>query len=84
MDRRKFVESMALSAVALVGASAVATAAPPPRFPHIRHAIKALEAAKIEMQAAPDDFGGHKADALEAVNHALEQLNRAMQFVRRR
>jgi hypothetical protein len=46
--------------------------------PKIRHAIKALEAAKEDLEDASHDFNGHRAEALEAVNNALKQLQEAL------
>ena len=46
--------------------------------PRIRAAIDALAAAKAELRAAPHDFNGHRADALKAIDGALEQLNMCM------
>ncbi|HST50782.1 MAG TPA: hypothetical protein VLJ61_02140 [Pyrinomonadaceae bacterium] len=48
--------------------------------PKIREAIVALEAAKAELEQSGGDFGGHKADAIEAVNNALKRLRLALQF----
>lgn len=48
--------------------------------PKIRQAIAALEAAKLEMEQAGGDFGGHKVEAIEAVNNALKRLRLALQF----
>lgn len=48
--------------------------------PKIRAAIAALEAAKTELEQSGGDFGGHKADAIEAVNNALKRLRLALQF----
>ena len=50
------------------------------RHPKIRHAIKALEAAKEDLEDASHDFGGHRAEALEAVNNAIKQLQEALQY----
>ena len=43
-------------------------------------AINSLEAAKTELQHSDGNFGGHKQDALDAVNNALKQLRLALQF----
>ena len=43
-------------------------------------AINSLEAAKSELEHSQKDFGGHKRDALEAINNALKQLRLALQF----
>jgi hypothetical protein len=48
--------------------------------PHIALAIKELEATKKELQTAAHDFGGHRADALKAVDEAIRQLRLAQQF----
>jgi hypothetical protein len=48
--------------------------------PKIREAIAALEAARAELEQASGDFGGHKAEAIEAVNNALKRLRLALQF----
>jgi len=50
------------------------------QHPRIHAAIKELEEAKKELQAAPHDFGGHRADAVQAVDKALEQLRLALQY----
>jgi hypothetical protein len=48
--------------------------------PKIRQAIAALEAAKAELEQSGGDFGGHKTEAIEAVNNALKRLRLALQF----
>ena len=48
--------------------------------PKIREAIAALEAARAELEQSGGDYGGHKADAIEAVNNALKRLRLALQF----
>ena len=50
------------------------------RHPEIRKAITALERAKADLQRANHDFGGHRAEALEACNKAIEQLKLALQY----
>jgi len=52
--------------------------------PRIAHAIQALEGAIAYMEAAPHDFGGHKAAAIHDSRQALEQLRLALQFRERR
>lgn len=53
------------------------------RHPEIRKAIAALERAKYDLQHASHDFGGHRAEALEACNKAIEQLKLALQYDKR-
>ena len=50
------------------------------RHPRIRAAIRELQAAKVELHKAPHDFGGHRADAVQAVDKAIEQLRLALQY----
>lgn len=50
------------------------------RHPHIRAAIHELEEAKKELQAADHDFGGHRVEAIEAIDNALKQLRQALQY----
>lgn len=60
--------------------SIVVKAATKERHPRIHAAIRELEAAKTELQKAPHDFGGHRADAVQAVDRAIEQLRVALQY----
>jgi len=48
--------------------------------PHIRSALVELTAARKELQTAAHDFGGHRVDALRAVDAAIKQLRLAQQF----
>lgn len=50
------------------------------RHPEINGAIRSLERAKAYLQKAAHDFGGHRAEALEAVDKALAQLRQALQY----
>ena len=50
------------------------------QHPHIRAALHELEEAKKELQTAAHDFGGHRAEALEAVDNAIKQLRQALQY----
>jgi hypothetical protein len=50
------------------------------RHPKIHAAIKALEDAKVDMQKADHDFGGHRAAALDECDKAIAQLKLALQF----
>jgi len=48
--------------------------------PRIARAIEALRDARAYMQAAPHDFGGHKAEAIRATDEAIRQLNFALAY----
>jgi hypothetical protein len=48
------------------------------RHPEIRQAYKALTHAKMDLERANKDFGGHRAKALELTNQALAELREAL------
>ena len=48
--------------------------------PRLAKAIHELEDAVAYMEAAPHDFGGHKAAAIRDSRAAIEQLRRAMAY----
>jgi hypothetical protein len=50
------------------------------RHPAIRAAIKALEKAKVDLEHAAHDFGGHRVEALKAVDNAINQLHQALEY----
>ena len=50
------------------------------KHPRIHAAIRELQEAKKELQAAPHDFGGHRAEAVVAVDKAIEQLRLALEY----
>ena len=50
------------------------------RHPAIRAAIHALEKAKHDLEHAAHDFGGHRVEALKAVDYAIKQLHEALQY----
>ncbi len=51
--------------------------------PHIHHALHELREARTELKEAKHNFGGHREKALHDVNHAIEQLDLALQFARK-
>jgi hypothetical protein len=48
--------------------------------PRIVKAIHELQDAVKYMEEAPHDFGGHKAEAIEASRRAIEQLRKALRY----
>src|SRR5882757_2954002 len=49
-------------------------------YPKTRTAISSLESARAELLRANSDFGGHRKDAIDAIDNALKQLRLALQF----
>src|SRR5262249_32973819 len=47
--------------------------------PLIRRAVMALQGARTDLQNAAHDYCGHRVEALEATNAALNQLQQALQ-----
>ena len=52
--------------------------------PLIRRAVNALQAARTDLQNAAHDYCGHRVEALEANNAALNQLQQALRCDSRR
>jgi hypothetical protein len=52
--------------------------------PLIKRAINALQSAKTDLQNAAHDYCGHRVEALEATNAALNQLNLALECASRK
>ena len=71
----------ATPAAAATPAAPAATPAPP-QHPRIDAAIHHLEEARRELQAAPDEFHGHRAKAIGHVDQALEECHKALESVR--
>jgi hypothetical protein len=83
--RNLFWASTVLSGMVLGGILSVSTtprawADEAEKHPKIHAAIDALKAAKEELKAADHDFGGHKKEAMGAVEKAIKQLKLADEF----
>jgi hypothetical protein len=70
------------NALPAAAAQPVPTAAVPAAEPHpeIREALGALRRAKVHMEHAAHDFGGHRVEAIEATNQAIRQLELCLKF----
>lgn len=53
------------------------------KHPVLQNSIRQLENVKDRLQKAPTDFGGHRVAAIEAINHAINELQQAIQFDKR-
>ena len=75
--KHKVMSSFALIAMML------ALSSPSPAFgkhPEIEDALHSLQRAKEHLQAAAHDFGGHRVDAIRAIDEADRQLRICMQY----
>ncbi len=70
----------ALLLVAGIAGSLAFTPALIEPHPHIRSALVELTAARNELKTAAHDFGGHRVEAMRAVDAAIKQLRIAQQY----
>ena len=81
----KFFAGIVLGAVLSIGTVSMFGQEHEHQFhPRLRRAIEALRDARGYMEAAPHDFGGHKADAMRATDEAIHQLEICSQYRDRR
>jgi acyl-CoA reductase-like NAD-dependent aldehyde dehydrogenase len=57
-----------------------AAAPAPERHHHIHEAIDALRAARADLMAADHDFGGHRVEAVGAIDASIHQLEICLQY----
>ncbi len=50
------------------------------RHPEIEGALSHLNQAKTNLEKAQQDFGGHRAKALELTNQAISECNQALSY----
>ena len=77
--RRPFAGLLALIAGAVWFTTGAVEAAAAPKHPAIHHALHELREARTELKEAAHDFGGHREKALEAVEAAIKQLDKALE-----
>jgi hypothetical protein len=53
---------------------------PPEKHPQIREALAALRNSKEHLEHAAHDFGGHRVEAIRAIDEAIHQLEICMQY----
>lgn len=75
-----FVATLTLAPGLVASAHAEGVGQEAANHPRIVTAIRELEEAIKYMEAAPHNFGGHKAAAINASKAALVQLNKALAF----
>jgi hypothetical protein len=55
-------------------------AATPERHPEIRDAIESLRHAREHLDHAAHDFGGHRVEAIRAIDDAINQLQICLKY----
>jgi hypothetical protein len=78
--KMKFLSGLVLGGLLCGGAWTLSAQNERAMHPRIATAIAALKDARAYMEAAPHDFGGHKADAIRATDNAIRQLNLALAY----
>ena len=74
-SRRRAAKTMfSAGAAGLVGASLAEA-----NQPHMEAALKALNNASAQLQAAVDDKAGHRAKAIQLVSQAINQVQQGIQ-----
>jgi hypothetical protein len=68
----KIVAIVALTGGAFIAGCAVAAQ------PHMQNALAALQNARAELQVAEHNKGGHRAEALDLVNRAINQVQQGI------
>jgi hypothetical protein len=59
---------------------AAAAAAVPEPHPEIREAMESLRRAKDHLEHAAHDFGGHRVEAIKAIDESLHQLQDCLKY----
>ena len=77
---KRFVSGLLLGTVLSAGVMTLTAQNERAMHPRIAKAIEALKDARAYMEAAPHDFGGHKAEAIRATDDAIKQLNLALAY----
>ena len=75
--KHRIMSSLAVLALLLMMSSPSPAAG---RHPQIRAALDALQRAKMHLQEAAHDFGGHRVDAIHAIDEASRQLEICLQY----
>jgi hypothetical protein len=76
-SRRAAARSILTAGTAGLAAASLLEAAPPQ--PHMQAALKALQNASTQLQAAADDKAGHRAKAIQLVSDAINQVQQGIQ-----
>lgn len=80
-SRKNLVSTLALAGTLAAGIFAGRVLADQP---HMQAALDALHRADKELDMAVPDKGGHRAKAIELVRHAMEQVEKGIEYDRHR
>jgi hypothetical protein len=80
MNLWKVTTFLLLLALAVVGGAAMADRGKPQPQPLMRTALASLREAKVSLQNATHDKGGHRVKALEHVNAAIDEVQKGIDY----
>ena len=76
----KFLSGLVLGATLSAGMWMLSAQSERAMHPRLAKAIESLKDAREYLQAAPHNFGGHKVEAVRAIDTAIRQLNLALAY----
>jgi F0F1-type ATP synthase membrane subunit b/b' len=74
------VLGLVLAMLPMSSTPAPAAAAVAEKHKHIQQALDELRDAKSDLKEADHDFGGHRKEAIEAIDVAISQLKKCLEF----
>jgi hypothetical protein len=84
INRRSALKTLAAGGLASALVALVGPARAADRHPHIQEAIRALKDARVDLREGAKIFGGHRETALRAVDEAITQLEKALEYANRK
>jgi competence protein ComGC len=78
----KFNVILVISVMLLLTCSVVSAAEKKVDQPHMANAVEQLEKARMELETAAKNKGGHREKAIALVNQAIAQVKQGMQYAR--
>lgn len=79
-EHRRQRHALAAVAVTCLAVGAIAGGVAVADQPHMRSALAALDTARVELQLAASNHGGHRVQALDLVNRAIRQVELGIEF----
>jgi len=76
MDKRKLLMGCGVVAMAFMAGVAVGAQ------PRMEAALRALETARVELEAADKNKGGHREKALKLVDQAIHQVREGIRYAK--
>ncbi len=78
--KKKVVVALFITGLLICGSISIWAAE---RQPHMRIALQHLREARIQLEKAAPNKGGHRAKAIELVDRAIDQVEKGIQYADR-